>query len=120
MHELRLAQQLDPNVGHTELVDLYSHIGLEEQTTKTLEQALKIDPNNDEAKSVYINALLISARPDEALEASKRFFNREPDVRYLVEKRMLKQAEAQTEAEYKSDPDAVWKFVYQFLLKALN
>ncbi len=120
MHELRLAQQLDPNVGHAQLVDLYSHIGLEEQTTNAMEQALKIDPNNDEAKSVYINALLISARPDEAKEASWKFFNREPDVRYLVEKRMLKQAEAQTEADNKRDPDAVWKFVYTFLLKALN
>lgn len=120
MHELRMAQQLDPNVGNTELVDLYSHIGLEEETTKALEQALKIDPNNEEAKSAYVNALLISARPDQALEASWKFFNREPDLRYLVEKRMVKQAEAPVEAEYKREPDAVWKFVYQFLLKALN
>ena len=120
MHELRFAQQLDPNVGHAQLLDLYSHIGLEEETEKALEQALRIDPNNEEAKNVYINALLISARPDEALEASRRFFNREPDVRYLVEKRMVEEAEAQAEEEYKRDPDAVWKFVYQFLVKALK
>jgi len=120
MRELRLAQQLDPNVGHAELVDFYSHIGLEEQTTKALEQALRIDPNNEEAKNFYINALMISARPDEALEASKKFFNRDADLRYLVEKRRLPEAEQRAEQEYQRDPDAVWKFVYQVLLKALR
>ena len=120
MRELQLAQQLDPNVGHTQLLDIYSHIGLEEQTTKALEQALKIDPNDEEAKTTYVNALLIAGRPDEALEASKRFFNREPDIRYLIEKRRLEEAEERAEQEYKREPQAVWKFVYQILLKALR
>ena len=85
-----------------------------------MNQALKIDPNNEEAKNVYINALLIAARPDDALEASRRLFNREPDVRYLVEKRMVAEAERQLEQEYQRDPSAVWKFVPQVLLKALR
>lgn len=120
MSELSLAQQLDPNVGHAQMLDLCSHIGLEQQTTEALNQGLKIDPNNEEAKSVYINALLIAARPDDALEASRRFFNREPDVRYLVEKRMVAEAEQQLEQEYKRDPRAIWKFVSQTLVKALR
>jgi tetratricopeptide (TPR) repeat protein len=120
MKELRLAQQLDPNVGHAELLDLYSHIGLEEQTTKELEKALNIDPNNEEARNSYINALLISARPDEALEASRKFFNRDPDVRYFIEKKMVDKAEAKTREELERDPDTVWRLVYQILLKALR
>jgi len=120
MRELRLAQQLDPNVGHAEMGDLYSHIGLEEQTTIALEQALKIDPNNEDAKTVYINALMIAARPDEALEASKRFFKSQPDVRYFLNKRMLEEAEEEAEKEYKRHPDAIWAVVYQTLLKALR
>jgi DNA-binding winged helix-turn-helix (wHTH) protein/TolB-like protein len=120
MRELSLAQQLDPNVGHAQMLDLCSHIGLEEQTTGALNQALKIDPNNEEAKTVYINALLIAARPDDALEASRKLLNREPDVRYLVEKRMVAEAEQQLEQEYKRDPSAFWKFVSQVLLKALQ
>lgn len=120
MRELSLAQQLDPNVGHAQMLDICSHIGLEEQTTEALNQALKIDPNNEEAKNVYINALMIAARPDDALEASKRLFNREPDVRYLVEKRMVAEAERQIEQEYQRDPRAIWKFVSLALLKALR
>jgi DNA-binding winged helix-turn-helix (wHTH) protein/lipoprotein NlpI len=120
IRELRLAQQLDPNVGHAEMGDLYSHIGLEEQTTKVLEQALKIDPNNEDAKITYINALMIAGRPDEALEASKRFFKRQPDVRYFLEKRMLEEAEEEAEQEYKRHPDAVWIVIDQILLKALR
>ena len=120
MRELRLAQQLDPNVGHAELVDLYAHIGLEQETTKEFELALKVDPNNEEVKNIYVNAFLISARPDEGLEASNRFLNREPDVRYFVEKRMLKEAEPLIEQERQQDPDAVWKFVTQILVKALQ
>jgi DNA-binding winged helix-turn-helix (wHTH) protein/TolB-like protein len=120
MRELRLAQQLDPNAGHAQLVDFYSHIGLEDQTKQALEQALRIDPNDEEAKRFYINALMISARPDEALQASKKFFNGDADLRYLVEKRMLSEAEQRAEQEYKRDPDAVWTFVYQILLKALR
>jgi len=115
-----LAQQLDPNVGHAEMGDLYSHIGLEEETTKALEQALQIDPDNENAKTIYINALLIAGRPDEALEASKRFFNRLPGVRYFLEKRMLEEAEEEAEQEYKRHPDAIWIVVDQLLLKALR
>jgi DNA-binding winged helix-turn-helix (wHTH) protein/TolB-like protein/Tfp pilus assembly protein PilF len=119
-HEVRLAQQLDPNVGHAELVDLYAHIGLEEQMTKEFDLALKIDPNNEEAKNFYINACFISAKPDEALEASKRFFNREPDIRYFLEKRMVDEAEPLAQQEYERDPNSVWKFVYLILVKALR
>ena len=118
--ELSLAQQLDPNAGHAELVDLYSHIGLEEQTFKELELALKVDPNNEDIKNFYINACYISARPDEGLEASKRFFNRPPDVRYFLEKRMVKEAEALAQQEYQRDPESVWKFVRRVLLLALQ
>jgi len=120
MRELRLAQEFDPNVGHAAMLDLYAHIGLEVQMKKEFELALKVDPTNEEAKNFYINSLLISARPDEALEASQRLLNREPDLRYFLEKRNLKEAERLAEREYETESDAVWKFVYQILLKALQ
>ena len=118
--ELRLAQKLDPQVGHAELVDLYSHIGLEEETTTEFERALEVDPNNEELKNNYLNALFISARPDEGLKASKQLLNREPGLRYFVEKRMMHEAEPLAKQEYQRDPDAVWKFVIQILLKSLQ
>ena len=121
IRELRMAQQLDPNAGHAELVDLYAHIGLEQQTAKEFELALQIDPNNDELKSAYINSYYISARPDEGLEASKRLLNRGPaDLRYFLEKRMVKVAEPIARQEYQKDPASVWKLVHQVLLLALQ
>lgn len=120
MRELRLAQKLDPNAGHAELLDVYAHIGLEEQTEKELDLALELDPNDEEVKTFYINALLIGGKPDEALNASKKFFNREPGLQYFVEKGMVNEAEPLADLEYQRDPDAVWKFAYQILVKALR
>jgi TolB-like protein/DNA-binding winged helix-turn-helix (wHTH) protein len=118
--ELRLAQQLDPNAGHAELLDLYAHIGLEEQAAKEFELALRIDPNNEENKNSFVNSYFISARPDEGLEAERRLFNRGPHLLYFLEKKMVKEAEPLARQEYQREPGSVWKFVYQVLLLALQ
>ncbi len=76
IRELRLAQQLDPDVGHSEFGDIYSHIGLEQQSREAYELALKADPNNDEIKTFYLNLYRILGKPDEYLQTSQRFFNR--------------------------------------------
>ena len=118
--ELRLAQQLDPNAGHPELGDFYAHIGLEEQLVEEFDLALKLDPNNHDLKNWYVNSYFISARPDEGLAANQRLFNRGPDLRYFLEKRMVKEAEPLAEQEYQKDPSSVWKFVDRVLLLALK
>ena len=101
--ELRLAQQLNPNVGHSELGDLFNHIGLEERGAEEYELALKIDPTNDEIKNGYVTEFFISARPDEALTASLRLFNRGPGALYYMEKMMVKEAAPLVEEEYQKD-----------------
>lgn len=120
VRELRLAQQLDPNVGHSELGDLFIHIGLEKQGAEEFEIALKADPNNDEIKTFYVNLYFISGRPDEALQASQRFFNRGPDFGYYLEKRMVKEAEQLVEHAFQKDSRSDWALVNQALLKALK
>ena len=119
IRELRLAQQFDPNVGHSELADLYNHIGLEQQAVEEFESALKVDPNNDRIKEVYAGEYFQQARPDEGLEARKRFFNRGPDLIYYLEKRMVKEAEPLVEQEYQ-DPNRPWMREYRALLLALQ
>jgi DNA-binding winged helix-turn-helix (wHTH) protein/TolB-like protein len=104
IRELRLAQQLNPDVGHLELADLYFHIGLEELAIKELEIALGIDPNSDRIKMSFVNNYVLSARPDEGLEASKRLFNRGPDLIYYLQKRMLKEAAPLVEQAYQQNP----------------
>jgi tetratricopeptide (TPR) repeat protein len=120
VRELRLAQQLDPNAGHAELADLYNHIGLERQAVEEFENALKVDPNNDRVKNFHVDWYFVSARPDEGLEASKRFYNRGPGLRYYLEKRMVKEAAPLVEQEYQKDPSSPSKFVNQILLRALQ
>ncbi|MFZ0062757.1 MAG: winged helix-turn-helix domain-containing protein, partial [Pyrinomonadaceae bacterium] len=92
IRELRLAQQLDPHVGHSELGDLYIHIGLEEEALREFENALRTDPDNDEIKSFFANMYMISARPDELLRVNQKFFNRGPDFSYYLEKKMVNEA----------------------------
>jgi hypothetical protein len=62
----------------------------------------------------------ISARPDEALEASQRFFNRGPDFRYYLEKRMVKEAESLVPQAFQKEPRSAWALVNQALLLALR
>ena len=118
--QLRLAQQLDPNAGHFELADLYNHIGLEEQAVEEFETALKVDPNSDRIKGGYIDEYYQSARPDEALAASKRFFNRGPDFRYYLEKRMVKEAAPLVEQRFQNEPSSAWALANHGLLLALQ
>lgn len=120
IREVRLAQQLDPDVGHPELGDLYAHIGLEKQAFEEFEIALKADPNNDEIKTFYINSYFILGRPDDALAARQRFFNRGPGLDYYMEKRMLKEAESLIEKEFQREPRSSWALVNQALLLALQ
>jgi TolB-like protein len=123
IRELRLAQQLDSNVGHSELGDLYVHIGLDKQAAEEYQISLKLDPNDDEIKRAFINQYFITARPDEGLDANKSLFNRGPDLMYYLEKRMLKEAAPLIEEEYQKDPSNVESWVaikYRALWPALQ
>jgi TolB-like protein/DNA-binding winged helix-turn-helix (wHTH) protein/Flp pilus assembly protein TadD len=118
--ELRLAQQLDPNTGHAELGDLCFHIGLEEQSMKAYEVALTLDPNNPEIARAYVISFYVTARPEEGLQTSKRLQYSGLDLRYFLEKRMVKEAEPLAEQEYQNDPHSVWKLVDRVLVLALQ
>lgn len=120
IRELRLAQAIAPNVGHLELADLYNHIGLEQQATEEFELALKVDPNNQFIKAAYVGEYYQQALPDDALEASKRLFNRGPDHRYYLEKRMVKEAEPLLQKELEKDSDNTYPRSLQILLLALQ
>ena len=120
IRELRLAQQLDPNVGHSELGDLYVHIGLEEQAQQEWETALKADPNNDEIKTFYLNQYLITARPDEYLQFNEKLFNRGPDFIYYLEKRKAHEAALLIEETLQKEPGSPWALAQRALLHALQ
>ncbi len=118
--ELRLAQEIDPNVAHLELAGLYNHIGLEDKAIEEYETALRIDPNNDFTKEAYLIEFSQQNRPDLALELSKRFFNRGPDSGYYLEKMMAKEAEPLLEKELQKESVSDQARIQQIQLLALQ
>jgi tetratricopeptide (TPR) repeat protein len=103
IRELQRARQIDPNVGHIELAELYWHIGLEEQAFREHELAIEQDPASDAPKVSLINEYYLSARPDEGLAAEQRF-GRRPGARYYIEKRLPKEAGPLVETDLAQQP----------------
>lgn len=105
IREGRLAKQLDPSIPNQPLASLYWHVGLEEQAAKEFEWALEQDPTSDIVKGTYRSMYSRLARPDEWLAMNQRLFNHVPNIRYYLEKRMLKEAAPLIEEEYVKKPD---------------
>jgi TolB-like protein len=105
IREARLAKEIDSSIPSNVLGALYYHVGLEEQSAKELERMLERDPTSDIIKRTYGVMYSILARPDEWLALNQRLFNRGPDIRYYLEKRMLKEAGPLIDQEYVRAPD---------------
>ena len=118
--ELRLAQEIDPDVAHAELAGLYNHVGLEDKANEEYEAALRIDPNSDFTKEGYVSECYQQNRPDFALELSKRFYNRGPNPHYYVEKMMAKEAAPLIEQELKKDSVSDTMRIQQIQLLSLQ
>jgi eukaryotic-like serine/threonine-protein kinase len=67
--ELRTAQRINPNVGHFELGELYTHVGLLEQGLRELRRALEIDPTNESVQNDIPNSYWYNALYDDAIAA---------------------------------------------------
>ncbi|MFL6334689.1 MAG: protein kinase domain-containing protein [Pyrinomonadaceae bacterium] len=105
LREARLAKQLDPGLPNHVLAAIYYHVGLEEQAAKEYELELEQEPESETVKLSYILWMRNVARPDEWQALNRRLFNRGPDGRYYLEKRMLKEAAPLIEEEYAKNPD---------------
>ena len=71
-NELRVAQQLNPNVGHYEMGELYAHLGMVEPALRELRRALEIDPTNESVRSALPQVYWYSALYEEAIEEHRR------------------------------------------------
>jgi len=74
IEELRLAQKLNPSVGHDHLGILLAHIGLEDPAIREMRRALEIDPQSDVVRSRVVEAYDLVVRPQEALRESDTLF----------------------------------------------
>jgi non-specific serine/threonine protein kinase len=73
IRELRIAQSLDPSVGHDQLGVLYAHMGLEEPALREARRAVQIDPTSEISISRYVEAFDLLGRPDEAIAANRQY-----------------------------------------------
>jgi serine/threonine protein kinase/tetratricopeptide (TPR) repeat protein len=105
IHELLLAQQLNPSIGHLELGVIYWHNGLEDQAGRELQRAIEIDPTNEKVKEELYNSTALSGRIDEALAVQQRFFNTGPDLKYYLEKNRLNDAQPLLEQALAKEPN---------------
>jgi len=90
--ELLLAQHIDPSAAHVELAGIYRRMGIEDKEKQEEEAALVVDPTNTVLKEAAVIARYESTRPDEALQANQRFFQRGPEAWYYIEKGMPEEA----------------------------
>ena len=65
VHELLLAQQLNPDTGHAELAFLYLHLGLIDLGSRELQRAVEIDPTSEFVKGITILMYIVGDKYDE-------------------------------------------------------
>jgi TolB-like protein len=65
VHEVQLAQQLNPDTGHGELAFLYLHLGLVDLGSSELQRAADVDPTSEFVKGLTILMYMVGSKYDE-------------------------------------------------------
>ena len=107
VRELLQANQLNPNVGHAELAYMYSHLGLEDLSTRELARALEIDPTSDSRKDTALLIYEVQSRYDDY--AADRNMRRDGrlEVLYLIAKGRFDDAQKTVDAWAARQPNAI-------------
>jgi len=103
--ECLMAQQIDPNLGHEEISDIYVHMGLEDLTDREIRIALEKDPTSDWVKlQMYLYYILLN-RYDDYLIVKNEFYPEEPiQAGYYLVKGDLAKAKESLDADDKKGP----------------
>jgi tetratricopeptide (TPR) repeat protein len=103
--EVRLANQLNPNVGHGELAYMYNHLGLEDLAARELARALEVDPTSDALKNTALLMYEVQSRYDDyAVDRSVRHDGRS-EVWYFMGKGRLDDAQRASDSWAAKRPD---------------
>ena len=106
IRELRLAQQLDANVGHGILGALYQHAGLEDLCAREMQRALEIDPTSEFVKRLSTGMPeIVRNYEEESAAAQKLFGQTKPSPEYLTAKGRLDEAQKAIEELSAREPD---------------
>jgi TolB-like protein len=93
VREVRLANQLNPNVGHAELAYLYNHLGLEELAARELQRAFEIDPTSDALKGTATLMYEVQSKYDEYAANQSVRRNSRSEAWYFMGKGRLDEAQ---------------------------
>jgi adenylate cyclase len=118
IRELRLAQQLNPNVGHVDLGAIYQHAGLEDLASRELERARAIDPTSESVKSAIVAMYGIVRSYDEEFAAQQKLFgDSHLSFFYLLAKGRLEEAQKRVDKSDANDRYLPNKKALLFALK---
>jgi TolB-like protein/Tfp pilus assembly protein PilF len=118
-HELLIAQQLNPNVGHMDLASAYYHMGLEGPAEREYLKALEIDPTSEFLKNQFAYFYYYMARWDDYFAACQKYLPEEDlDPFYLIAKGRIAEAEKNIEEWAVKEPDSPYVPVNRAMLFA--
>jgi tetratricopeptide (TPR) repeat protein len=120
VRQLLLAQQLDPNVGHTELAAISGHIGLQNLASRELQRALEVDPTSQKNNDLRSILLQLGGKYDEWLAANQKNPDVPDGVWYSLGKGRLDNAEAAIDRRLAQAPDSPELLCQRALLLALR
>jgi len=104
LREMRLANQLNPNVGHSELAYMYIHLGLEDLAARELKLAFEVDPTSDYDKSTALLVEEVTGRLDEYFAQRDRNPDDRMDTLYYMSKGRFAEAEKAMELMVSKSP----------------
>jgi len=93
VRELRLATQLNPNVGHNELAYLYAHLGLERLAAREFQRASEIDPTSDLVRTLALLIYEVGCQYDEYAAHRDLYADDQSELWYFMGKGRLDEAE---------------------------
>jgi serine/threonine-protein kinase len=122
IRELLLAQQINPNIGHDELGNLYYHIGLEDLGDRQLRRALEIDPTSEYVKNTISGSYRIVKKFDQWNAANQKYFGgrTKPHSWFYISQGRLDEAERLLEQEFEKNPEEQMLHSRKMLLLALK
>ena len=93
VREVRLANQLNPDVGHSQLAYLYNHLGLEDLAARELERAREVDPTSGAINDATLLMYEVQSKYDEYAANQNVRHEGRSEVWYFIGKGRLYEAQ---------------------------
>jgi eukaryotic-like serine/threonine-protein kinase len=120
VREVRLANQLNPNVGHAELAYLYAHLGLEDLAVRELERALEVDPTSEALRKFNLLIYEVGCKYDEYAAHRNSYQDDESESWYFMGQGRLKEAQRTIDGWSAKSPNDMELLPLKTLLYALK